>query len=291
MEHREPRTLASAPTGELFDCRPETIPIFSLSMNAFHSETNTDTNPLPGHLPRLGEGAYRGRAVVHWTMTVRDRGTGWLDARFTTRFRWLLLHGCGRYEVACPVHCVMPDHVHLLLHGWSDQGDQKGFIRFLRKHSNLLLAETDHRWQPQAHDHVLRPHESDRHAYERLVRYIAENPVRAGLVTKPSDWPHNRCGDSWLSRAEVVAAGLLGSVLAAEEVEAVGSFARTRASRRAMEHQEPPHSGEFAHFGTTHSGECAYDRRRLVRQNEGLVASVQGKAALWRVRLPLGTER
>ncbi len=84
----------------------------------------------------------------------------------------------------------MPDHVHLLLHGWSRDGDQKGFMRFLRKHSNELLAETGHRWQPQAYDHVLRSHESDRNAYESLVRYIAENPVRAGLVNTAADWPH-----------------------------------------------------------------------------------------------------
>lgn len=149
-----------------------------------------DDDPLPGHLPRLADSAYRGKAIVHWTLTVRDRGTGWLDARFTTRFRWLMLHGCGRYEVACPVHCLMPDHVHLLLHGWSQQSDQRGFIRFLRRQSSALLKESGHHWQPQAHDHVLRPQESDRHAFEALVHYIAQNPVRAGLVKQAQDWPH-----------------------------------------------------------------------------------------------------
>jgi putative transposase len=151
---------------------------------------SSKTASRPGHLPRLADGAYQGKAIVHWTLTVRDRGVGWLNARFTTRFRWLLLHACGRYGVACPVHCLMPDHVHLLLHGWSREGDQKGFIRFFRLHSKELLVETGHRWQPQAHDHVLRPHESDRYAYERLVHYITENPVRAGLVKAAQDWPH-----------------------------------------------------------------------------------------------------
>jgi len=148
-----------------------------------------DDNP-PGHLPRLSDAAYRGKAIIHWTLTVRDRGTGWLDARFTTRFRLLLLHACGRYGADCPVHCLMPDHVHLLLHGSHRDGDQRGLLRFLRRHSNELLAETGHRWQPQAHDHVLRPQESDRNAYERLARYITQNPVRAGLVKQAQDWAH-----------------------------------------------------------------------------------------------------
>lgn len=151
---------------------------------------SSDDHSLPGHLPRLADTAYRGKAIVHWTLTVRDRGTGWLDARFTTRFRWLMLHGCGRYAVACPVHCLMPDHIHLLLHGWSQQGDQRGFIRLLRHHSSAMLKESGHCWQPQPHDHVLRPHESDRQAYEALVHYIAQNPVRAGRVSEAHDWPH-----------------------------------------------------------------------------------------------------
>jgi putative transposase len=149
-----------------------------------------DDDNHPGHLPRLADAAYRGKAIVHWTLTVRDRGTGWLDTRFTTRFRWLLLHACGRYGVDCPVHCLMPDHVHLLLHGNHREGDQRGLLRFLRRHSNPLLAETGHHWQPQAHDHVLRPEESDRYAYERLARYIMQNPVRAGLVKEAQEWPH-----------------------------------------------------------------------------------------------------
>ena len=150
----------------------------------------TQEPSFSGHLPRLAPSAYLGTAIVHWTLTVSDRGTGWLNARFTTRFRWLLLHACARYSVACPVHCLMPDHVHLLLHGWNRQGDQKRFMRFLLRHSNVLLAETEHRWQPQAHDHVLRAEESDRYAYERLAGYIMENPVRAGLVSSAEDWPH-----------------------------------------------------------------------------------------------------
>ena len=151
---------------------------------------DSSESSFPGHLPRLPEGAYSGTAIGHWTLTVWDRGTGWLNSRFTTRFRWLLLHACARYSVVCPVHGLMPDHVHLLLHGWDSEGNQKGLMRFLRRHSNALLGETGFRWQPQAYDHVLRPEESDRYAYERLARYITENPVRAGLVERAEDWPH-----------------------------------------------------------------------------------------------------
>ena len=35
-------------------------------------------------------------------------------------------------------------------------------------------------------DHVLRSHES----YADKWRYVLENPVRAGLVTRAGDWPY-----------------------------------------------------------------------------------------------------
>ena len=144
----------------------------------------------PDHLPRLGPGAYRGRAIVHWTLTVDQRGPGWLDDAFHARFRWLLLHGCARYEMACPVYCLMPDHAHLLVVGWSQGADQRLFMPWLRRHTNRLLKARGQVWQKQAYDHVLRPQEADRDAFQSLAKYLTENPVRAGLVTTARAWKH-----------------------------------------------------------------------------------------------------
>jgi putative transposase len=40
-------------------------------------------------------------------------------------------------------------------------------------------------WQPSYHDHVLR----DEEVLLKVVRYVLDNPVRAGLVTSPRDYP------------------------------------------------------------------------------------------------------
>jgi putative transposase len=172
----------------------------------------------PDHLPRLAAGAYQGRAIVHWTLTVQNRGLGWLTDAFHQRFRWLLLHGCARYQMACPVYCLMPDHAHLLIIGWTPESDQRLFMPWLRKHSNLLLKTCGHSWQKQAYDHVLRPYESYRYAFETLAHYIRENPVRAGLVSEPQDWKYTQsvvpgypelhfwAEDYWLRYWRIVAA-------------------------------------------------------------------------------------
>ena len=36
---------------------------------------------------------------MHWTLTMRDRRTGWLDARFYYHFRELLAHSQFRYAI------------------------------------------------------------------------------------------------------------------------------------------------------------------------------------------------
>jgi len=63
------------------------------------------------HLPRLPDEYYRGQAYVHWTMTMRDRQTGWLIPIFYYKFRELLTHTMFRYGLTCPIYCCMPDHL------------------------------------------------------------------------------------------------------------------------------------------------------------------------------------
>jgi putative transposase len=146
------------------------------------------------HLGRLTEQAYLGRAYVHWNFTIEDRKRGWLDERFHLRFRERLLHALARYHAACPTYCLMPDHVHLLIIGSEDACNQKNLVRHLRKTTNDLLSELgDFSWQKQPYDNVLRQKDREREAFCKVARYIIENPVNAGMVAQPSDWPYVGC--------------------------------------------------------------------------------------------------
>jgi len=53
-------------------------------------------------LKRLPPEYYRGLAWVHWTLTIEERKTGWLDARFLYKFREIVAHAALRYQFACP---------------------------------------------------------------------------------------------------------------------------------------------------------------------------------------------
>lgn len=134
------------------------------------------------HLPRLDRDAYRGQAYVHWTLTIEDRRTGWLIPAFLYTFRELLTHTAFRYALACPIYCLMPDHIHLLWIGIDEKTDQRNAMRYFRNRLQDPLSKLGFGFQHQPYDHVLRDDERKESAFENLVDYIARNPERKGLV-------------------------------------------------------------------------------------------------------------
>ncbi|MEW5986568.1 MAG: hypothetical protein AB1791_08050 [Chloroflexota bacterium] len=55
--------------------------------------------------------------------------------------------------------------------------------------ANLLLERTGAFWQHESYDHYVR----DAAELERIVAYVVNNPVKAGLVTDWQEWPWAYC--------------------------------------------------------------------------------------------------
>jgi len=82
----------------------------------------------------------------------------------------------------------MPNHIHALietqegfpladvLHSWKS---------FTSHKANELLRRNGEFWQREYLDRYVRNAEH----YEKVVAYIEENPVKAGLVRLKTDWP------------------------------------------------------------------------------------------------------
>jgi len=156
-------------------------------MSATNSRDNETTpRPKPNYLPRLPHEFYEGDAVVLWTLTMFDRATGWLNASLHAKFREIMFHTMAREELVCPIYCLMPDHIHVVWMGLSRESDQFGGMAFLRTYLEREL--TPIKFQPQAHDHVLKDEERKRNAFAKVCSYVSENPVRAGFAARPSDW-------------------------------------------------------------------------------------------------------
>lgn len=142
------------------------------------------------YLPRLKREFYQADAVVFWTMPIHMRRQGWLDERFHGAFREMVLHAAARERLLCPAYCLMRDHIHFVWMGLRRETDQRNGIKFLRAHLGNLLKPV--KFQHQAHDRVLKTAERQRQQFSlACTEYVLLNPLKAGLVQKPSDWPYS----------------------------------------------------------------------------------------------------
>ena len=142
----------------------------------------------PSYLKRLGPEWYRGKAWVHWVMTIDGRRKGWLDDRMHAGVRELLVHLCHRHHLACPAYCLMPDHGHFLWMGLCAISDQLPAAKFFRTQWNRLLAKRGVCLQRQGYEHVLNEHERNREEFEDTLFYILANPERGKLVGEWREW-------------------------------------------------------------------------------------------------------
>lgn len=97
-----------------------------------------------------------------------------------------MLHAAAREGLFCPSYCLMPDHAHLVWMGLRPDTEQRNGMAFLRTCLEPALAPA--KFQPQAHDSVLRENEREHDAFARVCFYVLDNPVQAGLVEKPEQW-------------------------------------------------------------------------------------------------------
>ena len=91
----------------------------------------------------------------------------------------------------------MPNHVHSMIEIFPDQtldGILHSWKSFTSKEINKILRRRGKLWQEEYHDRFIR---DDDH-YANTVRYIEENPVKAGLVTQAEDW---RWSSAWRGHA------------------------------------------------------------------------------------------
>ncbi len=122
----------------------------------------------------------------------------------------LYFHDGGLHRLIS--YCVMPNHVHAVFLPNEEAGTKgrspltrimHSLKSFTGLEANKLLEREGTFWQKESFDHWVR----DEDELERIVAYIANNPVKAGLVSRPHEWyfssAHDRfladgCEEGWL---------------------------------------------------------------------------------------------
>lgn len=125
-------------------------------------------------------------AVYHITSRGNDRKDVFSDDRDREDFLNILRHVVKRYNWLCHAYCLMNNHYHLLVE--TPDGNLSIGMRQLNgvytQRFNKRQGRIGHLFQGRYKAVVV---QKDSHLLE-VCRYVALNPVRAGMVKSPDEW-------------------------------------------------------------------------------------------------------
>ena len=93
--------------------------------------------------------------------------------------------------------CIMPNHVHVVYTPLPETDGtyhpvsaiMHSLKRYTARQSNLLLGREGSFWQHENFDHAVR----DEAELQRIITYVLNNPVKAGLVQNREEWKWSYC--------------------------------------------------------------------------------------------------
>ena len=102
------------------------------------------------------------------------------------------LHHLDHQKYTLEAFCIMANHVHLVCTPLAiDDENYQAISRIMHSiklhtalHANRILGHTGDLWQHENYDHIVR----DEAEYKRIIAYVLNNPVKAGLVERAEDW-------------------------------------------------------------------------------------------------------
>ncbi len=120
-----------------------------------------------------------------------DAGTPFHDPTLAREVCQSVEYVARKLEFDLHAYCLMPDHLHVLLSPAASQTPVSEFLRQMKSFTTRRYQQLFNRtklWQRSARDRVLRACEPA----DRIAAYIANNPVRKGLVDDWQVWPYTK---------------------------------------------------------------------------------------------------
>jgi putative transposase len=116
------------------------------------------------------------------------QGPRWLQNAEVAEVVSDAIHYRDGREYELLAHCIMPNHVHLVI--TLERNDislykvLQSLKRFTAREANKILARAGAFWQHESYDHVVR----DDKELIRVIAYVLSNPEKAGLVGQWKSW-------------------------------------------------------------------------------------------------------
>jgi len=107
------------------------------------------------------------------------------------------LHYLNNQRYILDAFCIMPNHVHTVFTPLPKSGESyyamstimHSLKRYTALHANRILERKGDFWQHENYDHIVR----DEKELNRIVAYVLNNPVSAGLVSVQEEWKWSYC--------------------------------------------------------------------------------------------------
>jgi REP element-mobilizing transposase RayT len=143
---------------------------------------------------------YTGVQRYFLTFCTKDRATHFTTHAIVDPIVDRILQAAADEEIAVIVYLMMPDHVHMLVDGESDESDLESFMKLAKQKTGYWFKQGRGRrlWQEGYYEHVLRDDERT----EDVIGYILENPLRKNLVVDVMHYPF--WGSSLYTREELL---------------------------------------------------------------------------------------
>jgi putative transposase len=145
---------------------------------------------LPAHLRAIASKDMPGERFLDLDRALdrADTGPHWLqDPRVAKCIVAVLQNAQDQRHIDMHSYTVMANHVHVLLTPVAPMAEIFRRVKgATARQANLLLGFAgSYFWQDESFDHWVRnPAE-----WQKIRSYIERNPVAAGLVARPEDWP------------------------------------------------------------------------------------------------------
>ena len=144
-----------------------------------------DDNNFPGRkLPAKGVRiTLGGPNIVFLTVNAKDR-VPWIGQQTVQNTLHEVWQSADAWIVG--FYLLMPDHMHFFCAARDLRFGIEQWVKFWKSEFSRRHPEQEWRWQRGSFHHRLRSQEE----FAEKWRYVIENPVRAGLVKRPEDWPY-----------------------------------------------------------------------------------------------------
>jgi putative transposase len=125
----------------------------------------------------------------HVTQRGNRRQTTFFEEGDYQAYKSLLAEWCLSSGVEVWAYCLMPNHVHLIVVPSTERALRAAIGEAHRRYTLMVNAREGWKgclWQGRFFSFPMAPG----HLFNG-ARYVELNPVRAGLVKRPEDWPHS----------------------------------------------------------------------------------------------------